>query len=163
MIDQLTATPVVKDKFWIVESGGRQVGSIQARDDGVFAYVHDQTREYFPSIRAIKSRYKNIRVLTGTGKSPKKKDSVKKEIYGYPCHKSPHGEVYDLRRQLPIYSLNDKSKSYYCAGYYLFNYSGQWIIEFCPKLITINRYTYIGPFVNKQDAELALQKTRSTS
>lgn len=160
MTIQLTATPIVKNKFWVVESGGRQVGSIQARDDGVFAYVHDQTREYFPSIRAIKTRY-NIRVLTGKGN--KKKAPVNKEIYGYPCHKSAHGEVFDVRRQLPIYSLNDKSKSYYCAGYYLFNYGTQWVIEFCPKLIAVNRYPYIGPFANRRDAEVELEKTRSVT
>jgi hypothetical protein len=157
MIEQLTATPVIKDKFWVVESQGRQVGSIQAKDDGGFAYVHNQTREYFPTIRAIKRQY-NIRVLTAHNK--KKTASKHKEIYGYPCHKTPYSEVFDVRRQLPIYSLNDKSKSYYCAGYYLVDYGNQWLIEFCPKLISINRHRFIGPFVTKDEAQKELEKSK---
>lgn len=160
MTDQLTATPVIKNKFWVVESQGQQVGSIQARDDGGFAFVHDQQREYFPSIRAIKNKH-NIQVLSNRKPTPKK--TIKKEIYGYPCHKTPYGEVFDVRRQLPIYSLNDKSKSFYCAGYYLVKYSNEWLIEFCPKLIVINRYLFAGPYHTQEQARAEIARKKETT
>jgi hypothetical protein len=159
MTDQLTATPVIKNKFWVVESRGQQVGSIQARDDGGFAYVHDQQREYFPSIRAIKNKH-NIQILTKKSAEPKRISN--KEIYGYPCHKTPHSEVFDVRRQLPIYSLNDKSKSFYCAGYYLVKFGNEWLIEFCPKLIVINRYPFSGPYRTREQAQGAAVEKKET-
>lgn len=149
MTELLTAKPIIKNKFWVVEKNGRQVATIQAIDEGGFTFVSDNQRTYYPSIRAIKKHY-NIS-LTPIKKKTKSLDS--KEIYGFPCHGIPHGAIFDLKKHLPIYSLNDKSKSYYCAGYYLVNYTGNWVLEFCPKLIVLNRYQFIGPFSTRTEAE----------
>ena len=45
------AKPVVKNKFWVVENHGQKIATIQARDDGGFVYVHDELREFFPSVK----------------------------------------------------------------------------------------------------------------
>jgi hypothetical protein len=54
---ELIAKPVVKNKFWIVESSGTKVGNIQAIDEGGFVYVHDNAREMFPSIKLLSKQY----------------------------------------------------------------------------------------------------------
>lgn len=156
MTDQLIATPVVKNKFWVVEQEGRPVATIQAKDDGGFAFVNGQAREYFPSMIAIKRRY-NIK-LSKTN-SDVKKNKIK-EIYGFPCQHVPHNGVFNLQRQLPIYSLDEKSKSYYCAGYYLIKHGDNWIGEFSPKLITLNRYDFLGPFRSHEEMKRALEEQK---
>jgi hypothetical protein len=67
-------------------------------------------------------------------------------IYEFPCSSKPYNPVYDVRQRLPIYSKSDKSKSQYCAGYYVIKFRKGWVKSFCPKLITLERYPNQGPF-----------------
>lgn len=159
MTDQLIATPVVKNKFWVVEQEGKTVATIQAKEDGSFAFVKNQSRQYFSSMIAIKKQY-NIK-LTKPNKDHKK--SKVKEIYGFPCRHVPYLGMFNLQRQLPIYSLSEKSKSYYCAGYYLIKHGNNWLAEFSPKLITLNRYDYLGPFRSHEDMKKAMEEQHNES
>jgi hypothetical protein len=53
---KLIATPVVKNKFWVVENLGQKIATIQAREDGGFVYVYDEHREFFPSVKNLKQK-----------------------------------------------------------------------------------------------------------
>lgn len=140
------AKPVVKNKFWVVEDHGQKIATIQARDDGGFVYVHDEQREFFPSVKNLKQKY-NIKF--DLLERPKKENI--KTVYGYPVTGKAHNQVWDVQRKLPIYSKTAKSKSLFCAGYYLIKLNGIWTKDFCPKNITLSRYNYIGPFSIKED------------
>ncbi len=141
----LIAKPVIKNKFWVVEDSGNKVATIQAREDGGYAYVHDNQREYFASVKNIKQKYD---IKFGNLERSKKDNS--KTVYGYPVTGKAYNQVWDVQRRLPIYSKTIKSKSLYCAGYYLIKLNTVWTESFCPKNITLNRYTFIGPFQTKQ-------------
>jgi hypothetical protein len=141
------AKPVVKNKYWIVESDGNKVATIQAVEEGGFSFVRDNTRETFASIKMISKKY-NIEFA----KAEKSKANKNSDVYGFPCKGNSHNEIYDVARRLPIYTTSPKSRSYFCAGYYLIKFNNSWIKEYCPKLITLNRYEFIGPF--KTEAEL---------
>lgn len=143
----LLAKPIVKNKYWIVEHGGNKVATIQAIDEGGFSYVHDNQREQFASIKMISKKY-NI-VFTKV----EKVKSTSNDVYGYPCQGKSHNEVYDVARRLPIYTKAAKSRSFFCAGYYLIKYGNNWIREYCPKLITLNRYEYQGPFKTESEVK----------
>jgi hypothetical protein len=56
-MSELIAKPVIKNKFWVVEDSGQKIATIQAKDDGGYAYVHDEQREYFPSVKNLKLKY----------------------------------------------------------------------------------------------------------
>ena len=144
----LLAKPVIKNKYWIVEDHGNKVATIQAIDDGGFSYVHDNQRERFASIKMISKKY-NI----DFARAEKIKLTQTGEVYGYPCQGKCFNEVFDVARRLPIYSKSAKSRSFFCAGYYLVKYGNNWIKEYCPKLITLNRYEYIGPFKTEKEAK----------
>ena len=45
-----------------------------------------------------------------------------------------------------MFSKSKKSKSLYCAGYFIIRFNKGWVKSFCPKLITIERYENKGPF-----------------
>lgn len=149
-----TATPVIKNKFWIVEHQGKKIATIQAIEEGGFAYVTNSTREKFPTINSIKKRYR-INILSSNKKKQEKKHA--NEIYGYPTIHKPYGQIFDVKKKLPIYSRTTKSKSYYCAGYYLVKIGSTWIRECCPKLLTLNRHTYLGPFATEHEQQKALE------
>lgn len=140
---ELKAKPVVKDKFWIVEQDGEKVATIQAVEEGGFVYVHDDRREQFDTVHLLKNRL-NIKFDRATVKKIVK---VKEhEVYGWPADCKPHNKLYDVSRKLPIYTKAAKSKSYFCAGFYIVKLSNWWTAEYCPKLITLQRYEFAGPY-----------------
>jgi len=148
------AKPVIKNKFWIVEQSGHKIATIQAVDEnGGFVYVHDDQREHFPSIRLISKKY-NIEFV----KADKPHRPIDNDVYGFPVEGTAHNQVLDVQRYLPIYTKGAKSKSFFCAGHYLIKFGNNWARQFCPKLITLNRYEYQGPFKTQERAESALKE-----
>jgi hypothetical protein len=146
-MSDIIAKPVVKNKFWIVEEGGEKIATIQAIEEGGFAYVHDEQRELFPSIKMISKKY-NIEFVKA--EKPKKEKLDVYDVYGFPTNTQPNNEVLDVQRYLPIYTKGAKSKSFFCAGYYIIKFSSTWVRAYCPKLITLNRYEYQGPFKTQE-------------
>jgi hypothetical protein len=68
------------------------------------------------------------------------------EVHGYPSSCIPHNPMYDIKRKLPLFTKSQDSKSVYCAGYYVIRFDKGWVKSHCPKLITLQRYEYQGPF-----------------
>jgi hypothetical protein len=158
-MNEIIAKQVVKNKFWIVESNGTKIATIQAIDEGGFAYVHDNEREMFPSIKLLSKKY-NIEFVKEEKQSIIKPTSH--DVYGFPVTSKPHNEVLDVQRYLPIYTKNTKSKSFFCAGYYIVKYGSSWLKEQCPKLITLNRYEYQGPFKTIERAQEAMKEANGS-
>jgi hypothetical protein len=144
---EMIAKPVVKNKMWIVESAGTKVGNIMTVDEGGVVYLHDNQRESFPSIKILQKKY-NIEFVKV--EKPKKEKLSSYDVYGFPTNSQPHNEVLDVQRYLPIYTKGNKSKSFFCAGYYIIKFSSTWVRAYCPKLITLNRYEYEGPFKTQE-------------
>lgn len=146
-MNEMIAKPVVKNKMWIVESAGTKVGNIMMVDEGGVVYLHDDQRESFPSIKILQKKY-NIEFVKA--EKPKKVKLDSYDVYGFPTNTQPHNEVLDVQRYLPIYTKGNKSKSFFCAGYYIIKFSSTWVRAYCPKLITLNRYEYEGPFKTQE-------------
>lgn len=147
-MNQPIAKPVIKNKFWVVEDHGQKIATIQARVDRGFVYVHDEQREFFASVQILKQKYQ---IKFGSAEKTKKENA--KTVYGYPISSKSYNEVWDVQRRLPIYSKTVKSKSLFCAGYYLINLNGVWSEHYCPKNITLSRYKFQGPFCTKEEMQ----------
>ena len=50
------------------------------------------------------------------------------------------------KKKLPLFTKSKKSKSLYCAGYYIIKFEKGWVRSFCPKMLTLDRYPFKGPF-----------------
>jgi hypothetical protein len=158
-MNELIAKPVVKNKMWIVEAyAGVKVGNIMAIDEGGFVYVHDNQREQFPSIKLLSQKYN----ITFAKAEKVKKEKAQHEVYGYPTSSTPHNQVLDVQRYLPIYTKAAKSKSFFCAGHYIVKYNTTWVSTYCPKLITLNRYEYQGPFKTKERMTEAMKEANGS-
>lgn len=148
MIDTI-AKPVVKDKFWIVERDGSKCATIQAIDEGGgYAYVHDNHREYFPSIKLLSKQYNIV-----FEKAERKKALQEDNIWGFPTAGKNYNALFDVQKYLPIYTKTKVSKSYFGAGYYAVKLNNIWVRQYCPKLIMLNRYEYCGPFSTQEAAQ----------
>ena len=89
-----------------------------------------------------------------------KKEKAEHDVYGFPTSSAPSNQVLDVQRYLPIYTKGAKSKSFYCAGYYTVQFNNTWVRAYCPKLITLNRYEFEGPF-KTEERMLAAMKERN--
>lgn len=155
---ELIARPVLKNKYWIVESQGNKVATIQAIDDGGFVYVHDDARERFNTIKLLSKAHN---VVFDTSVSKKEKSVTEShEAHGFPVTNKPWNTLWDVKHQFPVYTKTSKSKSFYCAGYYIIKFNNGWVKSYCPKFITLNRYEYQGPFKTKTEMQEALRAVK---
>ena len=82
----------------------------------------------------------------------KKIISSEKIVHNFPTSVTPFNTMYDVQRKLPLFTKSVKSNSLYCAGYYIIHFDKGWVKSFCPKMVTLERYEYKGPF--KTDVEM---------
>ena len=148
----LLAKSIVKNKCWIVELDGHQVGTIMTNPRGV-VYSHDQTREQFASLKLLSDKY-NIVVDKAP---PKRIITEANSVHGFPCEHKPNNVLWDVKHRLPIYTKGTKSKSFFCAGYYIVKFNNGWVKSYCPKLITLNRYPYAGPYDTAEEMQERLR------
>lgn len=152
----LTAKPIIKDKLWVVENNGEQVASILTSPEGV-TFVYNEKRENFVSIKLLKDKY-NITIAKE--RKPKRESQVSYDVYALPCDHKPYNSLLNITKKIPVYTRTPKSKSFYCAGHYLIKINDVYTHSYCPKLITLNRYEFIGPFYTKFDAKQYIKKIK---
>jgi hypothetical protein len=155
MTEERIARPIVKNKYWIVEDHGQKVATIQAVEEGGFVYVHDDRREPFASIKVLSRQY-NI-VFDKPARKTAEQQVEGNHVYGFPTQFRPHNKLYDVQRKLPIFTKTAKSKSYFCAGYYIIKFDSHWARATCPKLITLNRYEFRGPYLTSEQMQTELK------
>ena len=85
-----------------------------------------------------------------------------KDVHGYPTRTIPYNSMFDIQRKLPLFTKSEKSKSVYCAGYYLIKFNVNWLKSYCPKLITVERNEYMGPYKTELEMKLALSHVNRT-
>ena len=99
------------------------------------------------------------------GKENTRDTKVEGEVYNYPINsKSGYNTIFDLARKLPMFTKRKDSKCWFCAGHYIINFNKiGWTTAYCPKLITLDRYGYKGPYKSVEDAKEALKYVKSTT
>jgi len=148
----IKAKEVLKNKFWIVEENGQSVGTLSASDE-CYTYSCSTGTQVFPTFDKLKKHLGKVN--WSVVDEPAGKEF---EVHSFPTSCEPFNQMYDVKRKLPLFSKSNKSKSLYCAGYYTIKFDKGWVKSFCPKLITIERYEYRGPF--KTDLEMRQELSR---
>lgn len=149
---QFVAKPVLEDKFWILEDNGQKVGTIRSNENGVTLTVGKQNQT-FKKLDELKQKMKVI----FTGKDVVTTEKQEHEVHGFPCKTKPFNAIYDLKRKLPLYTKTEGSQSFFCAGYFCIKFDNGWVPAYCPKLITLGRNEFMGPFKTKLEANEALR------
>ena len=152
----MNAKEILKNKFWIVENNGLKFGTISLNDEQYILSTPSGTQMYHTEKELTSALDKKISwtELDIT-------ETVAKEIHGYPTNSAPYNPMFDVKQKLPLFTKSDKSKSLYCAGYYIIQFDKGWVKSFCPKLITVERYTTKGPF--KTEIEMRQELSRVNS
>ena len=138
----IKAKPILKNKFWIIESNGERIGTLSKQEDKRYLYNCSTGTEYFSDTKSFNSFIGGVS-WDKTSISDAKRDS---EIHGFATSGTPHNVMYNVQKRLPLFTKSKKSKSLYAAGYYIIHFDKGWVRSFCPKLLTLEKYEYKGPF-----------------
>ena len=149
----ITAKPVLDNKFWIMEKDGVRFGTLTINEDKYMFSGSDGIR-FFDNKRQLE------RKLGKTTFEIQEHINIEpdKNVHNYPTSSAPYNPMYDVKRKLPLFTKSEKSKSLYCAGYYIIRFDKGWVKSFCPKLITVERYETRGPF--KTEFEMKQELSR---
>lgn len=149
---ELKAKPIIKNKFWIVERDGEKIATIQAVDQGGVVFVNQEQRQPYASVRSMKNKLNIV-----FNKPEKSQTQLANEVYGFTTSSKAYNCLYDVNKRLPVYTKNSKSKSFFCAGHYAIKFNNTWTKAYCPKLITLQRYEFLGPYHTKEQLDQALE------
>jgi hypothetical protein len=144
-----TTKELVKDKFWIVEASSSKIGTIRK---------HGNLYEFFD--QRDKSTT-TLDTLDGFKTAERKIDSKieSQSLNGYPTNSSIVIPV--EHETLPLFRKTDNGKVVYAAGYYILRYHGMgWQHAYCPKVETVDKYEYQGPYFTEWDMNLQLKKAK---
>ena len=155
----INAKPILQDKFWIVEDQGEKIGTLSKSEDG-YIYSKQGDISFYNTDRDLEKTFgKNF--LTAKITTPEADDEL--AVHGYPTRTTPSNSMFDIQRKLPLFTKSEKSKSVYCAGYYLVKFNVNWLKSFCPKLITIERNQFMGPFKTELEMRMTLSNVNRSN
>ena len=142
----IVAKPVVANQYWILKQDDQKIGNIQASADGFVVKIQNQISSYktIPMVR----KKANIEFEPAEKVSKPATDSV----HGYSTGCRAHNAMWNVQLKLPLFTKTSKSKSWFAAGWYTVKQHRTWKPVQNPKLITLQRYAYHGPFKTKEEA-----------
>jgi len=150
---EINAKPLIAGKSWLLEKDGKKIGTLSKEKKTYSFNKHGQKFEVGSLDKVVEElgirfeQYPKTTVKVGTDEHT---------VYDYPCSSKPYNPLYNVRKKLPIYAKSTKSKSQYCAGYYVIQFRKGWVKSFCPKLITLERYPFQGPFKTETEMRTML-------
>jgi hypothetical protein len=144
------AKPIIDNKFWIVEKDGEKFATLRKNDENFFVMSNQLGIKIYKNKKDIINYFGKDFFVAKIIKEAD--DNLSNEVHNFPSSCIPHNSMYDIKRKLPLFTKSSDSKSLYCAGYYVIRFDKGWVKSFCPKLITLQRYPYKGPF--KTDLEM---------
>lgn len=140
----IKAKSILKDKFWIVEDNEKKIGTI-CMDEDRYMFTDGHETCFFDNKRQMKRKF-GVNIIWDESTDKKEINEKDLQVHGYPSSVLPYNSMYDVKRKLPLFTKSEKSKSLYCAGYYIIRFDKGWVKSFCPKVITVERYETRGPF-----------------
>ena len=151
-----TAKVLIPEQEWLIREHDNKIGSVSKVKKG-YLFLRKGKAIPFRDLSDLKAQLGIALFEGGINKvkntMPESKNYV---IYDYPCSSKPYEPVYSVKERLPLYAKSDKSKSQYCAGYYVIQFRKGWVKSLCPKLITLQRYPYHGPFKTESEMKTTL-------
>ena len=153
-MNKIQAKEILKDKFWIVESQGEKVGTISFNDEQKYMLSNNAGTKFFKNIKQLSTNLDAEISWTSTEQADE--TPTEREVHGYPTSCDPYNPVFDVQQKVALFTKSEKSKSLYCAGYFIIKFDKGWVKSFCPKLITFERYETKGPFRTDMEMKLVL-------
>jgi hypothetical protein len=141
-MEKIRAKSIVKNRFWILQQNNIKIGEIrEAAGDNLEVIINGKTAGQFESVAEMKES-----ALFEFIEIPKSTSAPQDTVHGYPSDGPAFNAVWNIQYKLPVYTRTEDSKSWTAAGYYKVEFNGVCVVQFCPKMLTLQRNKYTGPF-----------------
>lgn len=147
---------LIPNKEWIIKSNDEKIGSVAKNKKG-FTFLKKGKRINFQGLTDIEEQI-GIKIPSVESSRPIELFDQDYKIYDFPCGTKPYSPVFNIKKKLPLFYVSSKSKSQRCAGHYIIKFNKRWVKSFCPKLITLERYPYHGPYKTEQEVKQLLHE-----
>ena len=150
----LHAKPIIDNKFWIIEKDGEKFATLRKDEENRFVLSNESGIKIYNNKTDLTKQFGKDFFIAKIVKESSNSEPL--EVHGYASSCLPHNSMFDIRKKLPLFTKSEDSKSLYCAGYYVIKFDKGWVKSFCPKLITLQRYPYKGPFKTELEMKQVL-------
>lgn len=145
----IKAKPIVPDEFWILRDKEQKIGNIRAVNNGYDIQVNNK-RVHVGSLSTVKERFG---IEFSTAEPVTLQVTNAHEVHGYPTDSTPYNAVWDVKKQIPLFTKEPRSRSWYAAGWFqIYNHRGTTTV-LCPKTIVLDRYKHIGPYRTREEIQ----------
>lgn len=152
-----------EQQVWSLTNKEGKLGTVYQVDKG-FIFAHQGHTDYFTSKKKLQEYVDTIKggtlvplVFNKPVDSNKQKSN--QSVYDYPADGPTYNHLIHVKYRAPVYTKEPNSKCFFAAGWYAVNIDGTWSIEFCPKLLVINRNEFKGPFKDESEARSTISKS----
>jgi hypothetical protein len=142
-----TATP---GRSWLVFDQDTKVAAVHRTEEG-FLVAQKGTITRTPTVVGVRKRLGLTKEWSPEEHVEENQTTVDLDGYQTDC-KSYYDPMIEVKRRLPLYTKILGSKCYFAAGWYRILYGNKTRVEFCPKLLTLNRNRFWGPFLTEEEA-----------
>lgn len=144
-MEKIEAKVIIKDQYWILHKNQIKVGQIRKAGQGLEVRINGQHATTFKDL----SDMQQSGMFTFT-EIKQEDDEPTDNVHGFPTDGLAHNSMWNLQYRLPLFTKSAESKSWYAAGWYYVQIKGKpRTVEFCPKLITLQRNQFEGPYVEE--------------
>ena len=143
----ILAKPIVENQYWILKKDDRKIGQLEVADNGNCTIKILNSVAKYQTIKMAREAI-NIQFEPAETATPQPAN----QVYGHEVMGSVFNPLWDVKHRLPLFTKEEKSKSWFAAGWYRVKQHRKWRVVQHPKLIALERYAYQGPFHSKEEA-----------
>jgi hypothetical protein len=158
----ITAKVLIPHREWIINNGREKIATLRKNASGYTVLSRGKAYQIH-ELNEIVDKFGFI-IPDEPEHSSGDSDTSAHEVHGFPTKGiMPSNPLWDVARKLPIFTKTNRSKCFFCAGYYAIKFSNLWIKCNCPKFLTITRYPYAGPYKTEEEATAAVNSLNRES
>jgi hypothetical protein len=145
----------ISDVAWLVNGDDKHLGILNKDVQNHYTYITGKDVVEFNSEFEVVEHFGNVELFAEieTSNSPDKQEYyVNGYLVDYPDPYIIDEGHPDFDDKLPKYSKLSTSNVYYAAGYYCINFTKGWKYAHGPKIATLEKYGYEGPYQTELEA-----------
>lgn len=143
-MNSIVAKQVSYNQFWILKQNHQKIGNVTALGNIYQVKINNRVTEV-DSINILEQMYGIV--FESSDESIQKISTIR----GYRIPNKSFNVGWDVKLNLPLFTLTPSSVSWHVAGWFEIKKHNRWKIEECPKLIYLQRYVHKGPFLTKEE------------
>lgn len=150
----------ISDVAWLVHQGEHRLGILNKDIQQNFTYITGKEFVSFTDETEVLHHFGNVNLFDEQITTPAQVQDtyyIRGYEVDYPQPIALEEDNPDYSAQLPLYTKIAGSTVYYAAGYYCVNFEKGWKHAHGPKLATLEKYGFEGPFKTEIEMRIRLK------